>query len=68
MYIYIHLYMYMYIHIRKFYDVSNKLICVLIVIIFQYIRYILRTYAWKKKIKIIVSIHVNVPISGGNYT
>lgn len=29
----------MYMYIRKFYDVSNKLICVLIVIIFQYDTY-----------------------------
>lgn len=39
--------MYIYIYIRKFYDVSNKLICVLIVIIFQHDTFILR--AKKKK-------------------
>lgn len=58
--------MYIYIYIRKFYDVSNKLICVLIVIIFQHDTFILR--AKKKKIEIIVSIHVNVSISRRNYT
>lgn len=39
----------MYMYIRKFYHVSNKLICVLIVIIFQYDTYYVYTY--EKKLK-----------------